>query len=91
MEIGREELVIEGTQAKTVLRWKDWVYIPPYDGPRIARNTNIELGNLPEPQLYDLSVDIGQIQNLAKRKRDLLETMSTRLETVLQGDNTRLS
>ena len=87
---GRDELVIEGTQTKTILRWHEWVYIPPYGGPWIAENTKIELGNLPEPQLYDLSVDIGQMQNLGKQKKDLIDTMSARLEKILQSDHTRL-
>ena len=26
---GRDELVVEGTQTKTVLRRKEWAYIPP--------------------------------------------------------------
>jgi len=86
---GRAELVVEGTQGKTILRWNDWVYIPPHEGPMVASDTNIELGNLPEPQLYDLSMDIGQIQNLAKRNRNLVNQMSARLDEILQSEYSR--
>jgi len=88
---GREELVVEGTQKKTVIRQKDWVFIPPHDGPAINKNTNTELGNSPDPQLYDLSQDIGQIKNVASERADLVEKMTARLQEVIDGNGTRPS
>lgn len=86
---GREELVVEGTQAKRVLRHGEWAFIPPYDGPAMNVNTNTELGNSPDPQLYDLSLDIGQIKNVAEERNDLVRLMSARLEEIVEGKQTR--
>ena len=86
---GRNELVVEGLQGKTVLRRGNWVYIPPYDGPAMNANTNTELGNLPEPQLYNLSLDIGQIKNVAVEHDDIAIQMSARLNKILAGERTR--
>jgi arylsulfatase A-like enzyme len=43
-ENGRHELVTEGTQAQTVLRQGDWVFIPPHNGPPVSNTTGIETG-----------------------------------------------
>ncbi len=86
---GRDELVVEGKRAKTVLRQNEWVFIPPYDGPTISINTHIELGNSPEPQLYDLSQDIGQIKNIAADHDDVINKMRDRLREIRAGARTR--
>lgn len=86
---GREELVVEGTTRKTVLRQGDWTMIPPHDGPFIQPNTKVELGNMPEPQLYDLSQDIGQIRNLAGEQPDRVEQMQARLDAIANSDGSR--
>jgi len=88
-ETGRDELVTEGLQAKTVLRQGDWVFIPPYPGPAMNTNTYIETGNSDEPQLYDLSQDIGQVRNLADENADRVQAMSERLNEILNGNRTR--
>lgn len=71
---GRESLVLEAT-TRTALRKGDWVMIPPYGGPAIAKDVNIELGNTGEYQLYKLEEDIGQQKNLAESYPDKLEEM----------------
>jgi len=86
---GRDELVTEGIQASIVVRQNEWVLIPPHDGPAVHTNTNIELGNAMEPQLYDLSMDIGQIKNVAAEHGDIAGRMSARLEEILKGKQTR--
>ncbi|MCJ7739104.1 MAG: arylsulfatase, partial [Anaerolineae bacterium] len=85
----RRELVTEGTQARIVLRQGNWTFIPPHDGPAVAAHTNIETGNSPEPQLYDLSLDIGQITNLATANRARADEMAARLTEVFGGERTR--
>ena len=62
---GRESLVIEAT-SRTAFRKGDWIMIPSYKGPALSKETNIELGNSEEYQLYNLKKDIGQLHNLAK-------------------------
>ena len=41
---GRDELIIEAS-TRTAFRKGDWVMIPPYKGPEVSKNVNIELGN----------------------------------------------
>ncbi len=88
-EEGRTELVTEGTQGKTVLRQRNWAYIPPHEGPAVSSTTGIETGNAPVPQLYDLSLDIGQIRNVAREQTAIVERMSARLREIREGDRTR--
>lgn len=42
-----------------------WKYIAPGNGAAYSRLTGIEVGNSPEAQLYDLSKDIGEKNNVA--------------------------
>ena len=86
---GRRELVTEGTQGKTVLRQADWSYIPPHPGPAVSPTTHVELGNASQPQLYDLSQDVGQIRNLAMERPDVAERMQARLEELRASRRTR--
>jgi arylsulfatase A-like enzyme len=88
-ENGRHELVTEGTQAQTVVRQGDWVFIPAHDGPPVSHSTGIETGNLPEAQLYDLSMDIGQIRNVAAEHGEMVNRMSDRLREIRKGQRTR--
>ena len=82
---GRAEIVLEGIQAKTVLRQGDWVFIPPHQGPPVNTNVNIETGNSPVPQLYYLADDIGQIENVASVYPDVAERMANRLREIRSG------
>ena len=59
---GRASLITEGIGAKTAFHQHNWVLIPPHSGPALNTSTNTELGNSPEPQLYDLTADIGQMR-----------------------------
>ena len=62
---GREAVIVEAS-TKTALRAGDWAMIPPYTGPAVQNQVNIELGNSPEYQLYNLKIDPGQRNNLSK-------------------------
>lgn len=86
---GRTELVTEGTQAKTVLRQADWVFIPPHPGPAVNTDVDIELGNSPEPQLYDLRRDLSQQRNLADENPSMVESMEARLADMRACRGTR--
>ena len=82
---GRAEIVLEGIQARTVLRQGDWVFIPPHQGPPVNTNVNIETGNSSVPQLYYLADDIGQIENVASVYPDVAERMADRLREIRSG------
>ncbi len=73
-DMGRESLVIEAS-SRTALRKGDWIMIPSYNGPAMSKQTNIELGNSDEYQLYNLKEDIGQQNNLAKSNPEKLKEM----------------
>ncbi len=60
---GRAHL-IEQASALSV-RQGPWKYIEPRQGPKRNNQTNIELGNDPETQLYNLGDDPGETRNLA--------------------------
>ena len=73
-QTGRQEMILEAT-SRTALRKGDWVMIPPYKGPAVQNQVNIELGNSSEFQLYNLKEDIGQQKNLAKENPVKLQEM----------------
>jgi arylsulfatase A-like enzyme len=60
----------------------NWKLIAPGNGPKMNRNTNTELGNDPEPQLYDLAVDIGEKNNLAAQNAERVRGMMERLAKI---------
>ena len=82
---GRNEMVIEAT-SRTAFKKGDWVMIPPYDGPAINDKVQIELGNDSDFQLYNLTEDIEQQNNLAALKPDKLQEMLTAFEIIRGKD-----
>jgi len=80
-EEGREELVLEAS-SRTALRKGDWLMIPPYNGPAIASQVNIELGNSSDFQLYNLKADINQKKNLAWSNSQKLKEMINSYEAL---------
>jgi arylsulfatase A-like enzyme len=83
---GRDNLVTEGFAAKTVVRKDNWVFIPAYKGPALFGDKGIETGNSKEPQLYDLSADIGQRDNLAPEMPDKIKALHSLLKSI-HGEN----
>ncbi len=81
---GRTELILEAT-SRTALKSGDWVMIPPYKGPAMAEQVQIEIGNSMEYQLYNLAEDLGEQQNLAESNPEKLEAMLKRF-TEIRGD-----
>jgi arylsulfatase A-like enzyme len=75
---GRSVLVEQG--GALALRQGSWKYIAPGKGPRINANTNTELGNDPEPQLYDVASDPGEQKNLAAERPDKMKELRALLE-----------
>jgi arylsulfatase A-like enzyme len=80
---GREVLVEQAGVLS--LRQGTWKYIAPGKGRRVNENTNIELGNDPEPQLYDLSTDLGERTNLAASRPEKLRELADLLEKIGRG------
>jgi arylsulfatase A-like enzyme len=84
---GRDHLVEHaGTLSLIKGHWK---YIEPSDGPKIARNVNIELGNDPQPQLYDLENDLGERHNLAAEHPEIVRELASLLEKIRSEGRSR--
>ncbi len=78
---GRKALVIEAS-SRTALRKGDWVLIPPYAGPAIHTQVNIELGNSPGYSLFNVRKDMGQKVNLAETQPEKLKEMIADYEKI---------
>jgi len=79
---GRKHLVLQAGSLS--LREGNWKYIEPGRGARMSVQTNTELGNDPAPQLYDLSRDLSEKENLAAREPDRVANMSALLNQIKQ-------
>ena len=87
-------LLGENTQARDFLveqgwslsiRKGNWKYIEPSEKSRYDPYTNIELGNAPYPQLFDLSVDVAEKHNVAEKYPEKVQEMASLLDSVKQG------
>ena len=66
-----------------------WKYIASSKGARINRNVNIELGNDPQPQLYDLHNDTGEEHNVAAKHPEVVREMAALLESIKAANRSR--
>ncbi len=84
-EKGREWLVEQSLSGRLSIIKGDWKLIEPGPGPKIEHNTNIELGNDPGPQLYNLKTDIGERINLASDNESRVEELSGLLNDIREN------
>ncbi len=82
-DTGREVLVTEGLQAKTLVRKGNWVFLPALDGPRYGGTVGNDTGNSHWDQLYDLDADIGQQRNLVREKPEKVGEMKQLLAEIV--------
>ena len=82
---GREYLVEQGFTDNLAIIQGDWKYIEPKDGPKMNELVNIELGYDKQPQLYNLSTDIGETNNLAKKYPKKVKELKAKLEEIKKG------
>lgn len=85
--LGREdtnrEFIIQQNLNNTLSIIKEqWKYIEPSQAPAIEHWTKMELGNAPEPQLYDLSTDPCEKNNVAKSNPKVVKMLSELLQKV---------
>ena len=83
---GREQLILEAG-SRTAFRKGDWLLIPPYDGPAIRKNVNIELGNSKTIQFYNLNNDLGQQQNVAEDNAEQVQNLLNEYNTIISGNS----
>jgi arylsulfatase A-like enzyme len=65
----------------------EWKFIEPGKGPRVNQNTKTELGNDPAPQLYNLTKDPAEKNNLAAQYPERVKAMTSKLERIKAGGN----
>jgi arylsulfatase A-like enzyme len=70
---GRNYL-IEQADALAVIK-DNWKYIEPNNSPAYAELTATELGNATVPQLYDLSKDVGEKNNVASEYPGIVKAL----------------
>jgi arylsulfatase A-like enzyme len=84
---GRDQLVEQaGALSLITPRWK---LISPSQGRKVNPETNTELGNDPQPQLYDLSADPGETRNVAAEHPEVVKDLTARLERIQQEGRSR--
>lgn len=79
---GRESLVLQNVQNNLSIENGKWKYIPPGQGPAYGKETNTEYGNLDKDQLYDLSVDFGEKNNVALKNPKVVNELREKLEKI---------
>ena len=80
----REYLVEQSINSTLSLVIGNWKYIEPSRGPKVNKETNTELGNLPQPQLYNLADDPAETRNVADVQRDKVNEMKQLLDKIKQ-------
>jgi arylsulfatase A-like enzyme len=85
---GRNALVEHSAGSLALVRGR-WKYISPSKGARVNQNVNIELGNHPEEQLYDLEADPGERTNLAAAQPALVRELAAELQRLRTAGRSR--
>ncbi len=76
-------------QGDAALRKGNWKFIAAAKGPAINKNVNIETGLLPRPQLYDLSRDLGERNNLASKHPEKVKELQSLLKQIRASGRSR--
>ena len=84
---GRQHLVEHATALSLIAG--EWKVIKPHDGPK--RNVpGIETGSDPQPQLFHLSDDLGEHNNVAAQYPEKVKELLAQLEQIQKAGRTRL-
>jgi arylsulfatase A-like enzyme len=78
---GRSILVEQGIAALAIIQ-DNWKYIEPNTASAMDVLTNTELGNNQQPQLYNLSTDVSEKENLAKTHPKELKKLAELLQKI---------
>lgn len=81
---GRNIMLEEGFTLS--LRNNNYKYIAPLEAkkfPKWLKNKKVEGGFSNKPQLFNLSKDIGEQDNIAKDNKDLVETMQSKIDSIV--------
>mgnify|MGYP000004683579 FL=1 len=85
-EKGRDFVVQQNIQNNLAITDGEWKYIPAAKGAAMNKQTNTELGNLPEKdQLYNLKNDPGEKNNVVDEHPELVERLRFELNKVIES------
>jgi len=84
---GRDHIIEHNSRGTLSIRKGQWKYISPSDASPYNRFTDIELGNDPAHQLYDLSADIGEQHNVAPGNPEIVDELSSELDRIRNQDD----
>jgi len=84
---GRDHLVEQAGVLS--LRLGDWKLIEPSKRPKINKNTNTELGNDPQPQLYHAKDDPRETRNVAAEHPEIVKRLAAKLEAIRGKERSR--
>ena len=82
------EWLVEHAGRLTIIK-DDWKFIEPGGGVKIQVNTNTETGNDPLPQLYNLSNDLGEKNNVAPANQQVVKELTDLLKKIRDDGRTR--
>lgn len=82
---GRDELILEAS-GKLAFRQGNYSFIPSYKGNYLLKEVNIETGNSPEIQLFDIVKDPSQKQNLATTHPEVVKKMRVSMSKIVGRD-----
>jgi arylsulfatase A-like enzyme len=88
---GRDHVIEQAANNTLSVVRGNWKYIEPSQGPKMNKNTDIELGNDPQKQLYHLKKDIGETTNLAAEEPVRVQELETILQTVRKNGSSRVN
>lgn len=86
-KIGRESIVKQGGALSYTKG--NWKYIEPNANQPVNKLTGTELGNNPKPQLYDLSKDLAEKNNLASQYPNKVKLMGEELQRIKDAGGSR--
>jgi arylsulfatase A-like enzyme len=79
---GRSFVIEHAVSGALSLLKNNWKYIEPHSGPTYNPYTDIELGNAPESQLYDLKKDLKEKVNVAEKYPKVVQEMDSLLTLI---------
>ena len=82
---GRDHIIEHS--GRLAIRVGNWKLIPQGKGAAKSADTNVELGNHPNAQLYDLAKDPGEKVNVAAQNPELVQKLAAQLAAIQGGDD----
>jgi arylsulfatase A-like enzyme len=79
-KVGRDHIIEQSLNNTLSITRNDWKYIEPSNGPKVQKATNMEMGNDPKPQLYNIKKDVGERDNVAEGNPAIVEKLARLLK-----------